>query len=138
METAANQRQTPQPQYHFQRTYSNFGADEQRDDQAVDGNCFTEDDADKILGSNARRSHAGAHDACASVVDTAIITQPEVLHGEHSVTLGTFASTLLRLYVYCKIPYVFHPSVTDAAKSWHFRQVLTLRQEPNEFILVVN
>ena len=57
--------------FHVQLTYADFGADEQRDDKAVDGNRFTEDDADQILGRNARFSHSSAHDACASVEDPA-------------------------------------------------------------------
>jgi len=50
-------------------TYSDFGGDKQCDDKAVDGNGFTEDDADQILGSDARCFHTSAHNAWASIED---------------------------------------------------------------------
>jgi len=52
-----------------QLRYFDFGYDEQRNDNAVDGDRFTEDDADEILSSDARRSHACAQHTGASVKD---------------------------------------------------------------------
>jgi len=58
-------------------TYADFGGYEQCNDKSVDGDGFTEDDADKILGCNGRCSNASPHDARASVVDTT-----ELNHGQ--------------------------------------------------------
>lgn len=35
-------------------------ANDDRHDDAIDGNCFAENDADKVLGTNARRLHTAA------------------------------------------------------------------------------
>lgn len=35
-------------------------ANDDRHDDAIDGNCFTENDADKVLGTDARRLHTAA------------------------------------------------------------------------------